>query len=260
MNALGQFSKKDLKIATDVWITKLFTNLDYTGRFYYYNDTKKMSFDIENAKLDFVSMNPLNLIKHFDLSKLEPSFSEGAKDVNDLYLVVLINAKSNINSYKDFKNKKIILDLNEPVSKMCIDYYYLKANGDLNINYENSTSSQNSILKLFFNKADVTIVRYKNYKLSIELNPQIAKKVLVFEKTKLRNTQMGMYRKSLNIALKEMITHQSSILNQSVDGRQILDIYKIEKIEQTNMQDLANIKKFYEKFRKLKEEKDKGSN
>mgnify|MGYP003387159272 CR=1 FL=1 len=250
---LEKFTKTDLKVATDVMLTKLLTSINYEGEFSYYDDIKKMHKDLENAKLDYVSLNPLNLIKYFDLTKLEPSFSEGAKDINNLYLVVLVNAKSNIKSYKDFKNKKIFINLRDPVSKMYIDYHYLKANGNLDIYYKNSSSSQNSILKLFFNKADITIVRYKNYTTAIELNPQIAKKVLLFEKTTFRNTQIGMFRKNLDPQIKKMFSKQAYLLDKTVQGRQILDIYKTDKLEETNMKDLRNIKIFYENFIQLKQ-------
>lgn len=236
-------------------ITKVLLDTEIKPKFKYYDDMKKMSRDIDENKVDYISTQALKIIKYFNIENLEAAFGEGTKDMNDWNLIVLVNSDFTAGNWKELADKRIILNKNNPLHELYVNYSLLTHDIKKITNVTYSTNYQNSILKLFFKKADVALVTRKSYDLAKELNPQVSKMVLVLEETNLSDIQLSFFRKNLDDESKKLILRTANSFDSTVEGRQILTIFKTDMLKKTEMKNLEPIKKLYDNYNKLKLEK-----
>lgn len=255
LSGTNLLSKKDMKVATDILLKKILENLDVKTNYKYYYNPKEIAKDMNTGKLDYVSVSPLNIVKYFNLDNLDKAFGQGSNDMNDYNLIIISRSDLNIKSNKELANKKILMDTKNNLHSLYINNLFLKYIGNKKANTIYSRSYQKSILDLFFKKADVAIVTQKSYDISVELNPQIAKKVSILRKTNIKDVQLGFFRKSLDEKLKRSMGKAGQELNFSDDGKQLLTLYKTEKIVETNMEILIPIKELLNNYKKLKKSK-----
>lgn len=255
LSGTNLLSKKDMKVATDILLKKILKDLDVKTKYKYYYNPKEIAKDMNTGKLDYVSVSPLNIVKYFNLDNLEKAFGQGSNDMNDYNLIVIYRNELNIKSNKELANKKILIDTKNNLHSLYINNLFLKYIGNKKANTIYSRSYQKSILNLFFKKADVAIVTQKSYDISVELNPQIAKKVSILNKTNIKDVQLGFFRKSLDEKIKKNMRRAAQSLNSTDDGKQLLTLYKTEKIVETNMKILIPIKELLNNYKKLKKSK-----
>ena len=248
-------SKKDMKVATDILLKNILGNLDIKSNFKYYNSPLEIQKDINSSNLDYITVSPLRVVKYLDLDSLEKAFGQGSNNMKEYNLILISRSELNIDNDKELANKKILINTKNELHALYINYIFLKNIGNQKAKLHYSRSYQRSILDLFFKKADVAIVTQKSYDIAIELNPQIAKKVSILKKTNISDVQLGFFRKSLNEKIKESMRTTAASLNSTVEGKQLLSLYKTEKIVETDLNLLKPIRELVNKFNKLKKVK-----
>jgi len=255
-SAVEKYSKKDMKIATDIWLTKLLENIDYQVRFNYYDKISEMAEDLNNNKLDYVAGFGLNFVKHFDLSKLEDAFAQGYFDNKGETFVLLTHKDGKINSWDDIDTDTLIaVDKYDSLAKMYVKTKLYKHKNSINVNFLNLEGRNKAILKLFFNKTEVAISTNRAFALLKELNPQIGEKIKIMDDTQLTSNGFGFFRKNLDPKIKKELLDTTSTLTSNEYGKQLLAIYKVETLRNTTVEGLKPIQELYEKFQKIPEAK-----
>lgn len=248
-------SKKDMKVATDILLTKILENLDVQPNFEYYDSPLKIQKDIDTSKLDYITVTPLRVVNYLDLDSLEKAFGQGSNNMKEYNLILISRSELNIDNDKELADKKILMNTKNELHTLYIDYIFLKNIGNQKAKLHYSRSYQRSILDLFFKKADIAIVTQKSYDIAIELNPQIAKKVSIFKKTNISDAQLGFFRKGLDEKIKKSMRNATNNINSTVKGKQLLSLYKTEKIVETDLNLLKPIRELVSKYNKLKKVK-----
>ena len=254
-SAMVGATKKDVKIATDLLMENVLTDIDIQSEFKYYEDITTMAKDMNDGKLEYISIHPIKLIKYFNLDNLEKAFGEGTDDKKALDLILLVRKDLNIGSWKDLRGKTVLLDTNNLLHELYFDYSLLLEDLGSSVNSLHSVRYSRSLLKLFFNKADAALVTRRSYKLAIELNPQMAQRIVLLEETNLSDIQLGFFRKGMQNNLKIKMIEAAKRFNSGVVSRQALDIYQTEKLVETDMSVLKPIQDLQNKYYKLKKNK-----
>lgn len=248
-------SQKDVKIATELLMENILVDLDLEADFKYYSSLAKMSEDVNNGKVDYISLNPLKAIQHFNLNNLEKAFGEGKHNKRDAELIILVRKELKVKSWKDLKNKKILFNKKNPLHQLYIDYALLSKDLEGKVHDIHSIKYKESILKLFFKKGDAAVVTRKSYTFAIEFNPQVAKRIVIFEETGLSDTQLGFFRKSLDEETKKIMAKAAKNFGSTILEKQILAIYKTEILIETDLNMLNPARELQSKYNKLKKEK-----
>jgi len=248
-SSMSNYSKKDLDISMNIWLKKIAKTKGYDAKMIFYDDPMDAVKDINENKLDYVSGFPLVFVKYFDLSKLSDAFSGGPKNIDDNIFVILTHNKKNISSWKDIKKPRIGIQKNDEI--MFLYSRYKTKNKKIYIHKYSNRSRV--ILDLFFNKLDIAIVPKKSFMLAYELNPQIKQKIKILESTGIISTNLGLYRKSLSKDIKDDIYKAAKELFSTVQGQEMLVVFKADKMIKTKVSDLDSIKEFYEKYKKFKQ-------
>lgn len=76
--AMAGATKKDVEIATGLLMEKVLVGIDIETDIKYYEDLNKMSQDMDNGHLEYISIPPLKLIKYFNLNNIDLIKNTGA--------------------------------------------------------------------------------------------------------------------------------------------------------------------------------------
>lgn len=249
-DSMTNYSKKDLKIAMNLWLQKISKKSGYEAHMYFYDDPKQAVKDLAAGKIDYVSAFPLVFVKYFDLSKLTDGFSGGLEHPETNNFAVLVKNDKSIKSWKDMKNPRIGIQKNDLLMHLYAKYKTNNINQEI-VDYKNRSKT---VLDVFFNKLDVAIVPLRSFTLAKELNPQIGKKIKILEITHLNATNLGFYRKSLDEKVKKDVMKSAMKIFSSQKGHQMMMIYKADKIIKTKLSDLKPVEEFYKKYKIFKNE------
>jgi ABC-type phosphate/phosphonate transport system substrate-binding protein len=245
-DSMTNYSKKDLKIAMNVWLQELAKKAGYTSQMFFYDDPKKIVADLKAGKIDYISAFPLVYVKYFDLNLLSDGFSGGLQNREDNLFVVLVRNDSKIRSWDDIRKIDPRVGIQKHDEIMHLYSKYKTKNIDLPI--EDYSKRSRAILDLFFNKLDVVIVPHISFILATELNPQLAKKIKILEVTKINATNLGFLRRSLDEKIKHDVYLQAERIYATPKGRQMMMIYKADKLIRTKLSDLKPVEEFYKKY------------
>lgn len=254
---MSEISKKDLLIATNIWIEEMAKDVGYGAKSTVYDTPEELMKAFEENKVDYVASSGLDFVEHFDLSKLSDGFMKGHEDGSTETFVIVVKKDSNIKNVVDLQSKRVAMQKNDKIMNLYIENNILDNNLEYDVVYEVHSTRQRAILQLFFDKVDAAIVTNKSFKLFSEMNPQIKKTIKILKATSLQATNFGFIRKSLDEKTRNIMNIRAVSLDKDDRGKQLLSLYKVEIVVESKLEDLGPTRNVYEKNMKLKKRKNK---
>lgn len=254
-SSLNALTRKDLTIASDIWLKEMAREINYETQSHVYDDPAQMVQDLADNKLDYVAASGLVFVKYFDLSKLEDGFASGFFNGEKETFVILVQKESGIKSVEDLRNKTIALQKDDTIVSFYLEERFSKNNTSQNLLLEEFPTRQRALLKLFFNNVQAAVITNKSYELAKELNPQIGEKIKILEATNIEATNFGFLRKNLNENTKKILRSVSKNVHTSERGRTLLTLYKTEIITDSKLKDLKPFEELYKKNQATNKEK-----
>lgn len=253
-SALNNFSKKDIKVALDIWLIQLSVNAGYTAKITYYDNPEKMADDLNHDKVDYVSGFGLMFVSFFDLSKLSDGFTGARLSRDDSKFVVIVPNNNEVMDWKDLSNAVIGIQEDDKGIELYIKLNLLKI-GNAKPKIERFKNRQTTLLKLFFGKVDAAVVTLGTFNLARELNPQITKRLKIMAISDVKADHYGFYRKNLSESIKENITASAKKFIDDEYGRQMLLLLQSDKIVDSRLTELEPMQKLFDSYNKLKKER-----
>jgi ABC-type phosphate/phosphonate transport system substrate-binding protein len=253
-SSMDALSKKDVAIASDVWLKEIAREINYETQSTVYDDSAQMAQDLVDGKLDYISAFGLVFVEHFDLSKLEDGFAAGFFNGEKETFVILVQKESGIKSLADLRDKRIAIQKNDAVAKLYIKNGLHAKEAAESFTEEALPTRQRALLKPFFGQVNAAVVTNKSYELAKELNPQIGQKLRVLEVTDLEATNFGFLRKNLDEKTKNVLRDIAKNIHKTERGKTLLTLYKTEVLSDSKLKDLQPFKELYEKTLQLKKE------
>ena len=241
-SASSAVSKKDMTIASDVWLTQIASDVDLHPITKMYDDPAEMAQDVADGKLDYIAASGFTFVKYFDLSLLQDGFTQGFLNGKEEKFVFVVRKESDIKSVADISTQKIAMQEDDSVIKLYLKDKIKKSD---RVNIELFKSRQRALLKLFFGKAEVAVSTNRSFALAAELNPQIGKKLKILEVTQLQATPFGFLRKGADESMKRTLLHSVKKVHETPKGKQLLTLYKAEIIVDSKLEDLGQFQKLY---------------
>ena len=249
---MNKFSKKDIIIATEVWLKELLEGSGHKVTFTFFDNPEVLAKKLESKKIDMAIANGLDFIKYFNITNLSTGFIGGFIDDNNSKLVTVVSKNSEFKSWKSLTDKRISIMKDAPLSVLYIKYSLLKATGNDSIIILNQKSSNRALLKLFFNKVDAAVITQHAFNIAKELNPQIGEKLAIIDNSNIKTRDFGYFRKDFNKELKKELISITSNINKDIRGKQMLTLYKAEEIKPCYIKDLEPINILYKNYKNLK--------
>lgn len=207
-----------------------------------------------NLKTDFdlLYISPIEYLQLKKKFSIEPALvTETRNSFGDVYYLIT-NKSDNINELKDLKNKSInILSNNEEQSATLWLEKILRDNNLPNRNsffkkivYDNKPT--NIVLPVYFKKTNAAIITSASYDLLSELNPQIKNQIqiLVISKPFIRAI-FCFDGRNKDEKRKKFLNDYMSQIHKGTYGRQITELYMVDKLIAFKKEYLDNILDLY---------------
>ena len=250
-------SKKDIETTLTLWITDMGKHINIPVETHFYNSIEDVKKDMSSGKVNYMLIKPMDVIKYFDLEKLIDGYSPARKRDNiHNKLILVVRKDSQIKSIKDLKNKTLGLSNNNEIKTMYIDTLLMNQNLPKSKKFLSKTikytKNSKALLELFFKKIDVAIITKGTLELMNEMNPQIGKSTKILEEKSILLGNVGFFSINTDKEIIDKFNKGIKQLHDSERSKQILTLFKAERLERTNREELKKLKEFYTRYKILK--------
>ncbi len=253
-------SPKDIKTTLGLWMQELGLHIGMQIEAHFYDSVDMLEKDFTAGKLDYILINPLDLIKNFDLEEHIEGFSpsrDGANQHNTLALLVRNDLQ--IKTIHDLQGKRVGVQKDDEVGRIYLDVLLMEEGLSRHQAFFSKVIIEKKhskiLLKLFFNKIDAAVVTKGTLELVNEMNPQVGDTMHILEE---RSVQMGMasiFHKDIDPKIIEKFEHSIKTLHENKRAKQILMLFKADRLERFSKSDSDELKALYERYQTLKEDR-----
>lgn len=255
-------SLSDIEVSINFWAKdliaeesrKLNINL-FDSRAILFDTMSEMHQALLRGELDLIIAPPLGIVQTFKRDELEDGFTGMLAGNQPDNLLLVVRGDKNINSVKDLVGKRLLMPGNDELAVVFIDSLFLK---QLKAGYltkfasvQNKNKDSRILLDIYFNKADAGVVYRNAYDVMVELNPDIARTVLILEKLPIKNKNFSYFVKGYPFA-QELSKMAVTIFRQSVRAKQILDVFRTPELDHCSINELDFYEQYYADYLRLK--------
>ena len=262
--SLPEVDIKDAAAALDVWVKEIAKDLGISASSNIYSDLNALKRDFQNGKIDMGVTLSIDYINIEQELQSELALVSVKNDKVTTKYLLLVHSDSEYSRISDLKNKKIAMLKGNDLGMVFVNYCLLRENlPDANKFFqeiqEKNKPSQVT-LAVFFKQADACITTETSFKNMIDLNPQIGKMVKVIATSPELIESVSFFRKDYEETSKQRLLEKTRTLEEYPRGRQILLLFKVEKLEIVKNTALDKTRKYYKDFKRLAERKRKHAN
>lgn len=213
----------------------------------------------DKGEIDGFAGSPLDYLARKDkIGKAMAAVEYKYATLKQRFLIVA-RAGDGITQLKDLKNKRLTLD-----PDMDIEALYLNTNLLRNKLSEipeffserrDAKSPNVALMDVFFNKSDITVVRENEYKIAIELNPQLSKKLIILDKSEPFIVTLGLVSNKISEAEFARVVQSFNNIVTTEKGKKLLDIVLVNRIAVVSPDDLNSLQELLSENIVLKQSK-----
>lgn len=242
--------KKDYVLGTTVFMKAITEDAGIELSMAYYDNPRKLGEDFNSKKLDYIAADALTIVQNIPIGNLENgvmSFKDSKVDSQTLLIIGLSKDSRTINE----KLRGSVVSDGDVCSELYLKTLLLQQSPGLEPNLILTKNAQQSLLKLFFEKADIALVDRAAYNLAIELNPQMKTKLTVLKMVPLTIGPIGYMRKGIDADLRAKVITLGKQLNTTNRGKQLLQLFRASTMDDSYTKDLQNIYTLYAHYQTL---------
>lgn len=235
---LSDVDRKDAHVALKVWTENL--SKDEGIHFQTYSEIFDSLEDMEKAllekKIDMVSFSALDYLRIRKKIPVEPEIASAWSDSPFAVEMLLVRADSGISSIEQLKGKSLIIEklATGGLPQIWLDVQLMKRGFPLHqkfmdpVKYVDKANA--AVTPVFFKQATACVVRETGFQTMVEMNPQIGKQLKVIDQSPPCLRAFACYRPGYNRDDRVTLNKSAVKLHKTEKGRQILTLFKTEKI------------------------------
>ena len=242
--------QKDLILGMTYFLKQLGQDEGIDIHVAYYDDPIKLTDDFKSGKINFAAAEPLTFVRHVPSSLLDKGIMGYPKDREALHTLLILSRTNDPRPLREKLRGVIATDGDKQRSMYLQTLMIQEGLGNIPFLLE-TPSNQQSILKLFFNKADLALVDLSSYNLATELNPQLKRDLSIVKSFPLTMGGVSYARKDLSPNVRAAMVRGSLKLSASTKGKQMLSLFRSETAEECSLDELDSVRKLYERYQYL---------
>ena len=257
-------SLSDIEVSMNFWV-KDFITVEARKRGIEVFDSRALLFDniidihdaLIRGELDFVIAPPMLLAKFFQRSELQDGFTgilQGRRPDN---LMLIARGDKHLQGVQDLKGKRITLHENDEFAAMYLDSLFLEQFHQpverLASQILKQTKGSRIVLDVYFGNVDAGLVYRNAFEVMAELNPDIAKKLIVIDQYPIKSRNFGYFASSYPYA-KELTLIASESFLGSARAKQILEVFKTPEIDNCAVSELDAYLQFDQRYQVLRKQ------
>jgi ABC-type phosphate/phosphonate transport system substrate-binding protein len=224
----------------------------------FYKNKNALISELQSDLLDFVSITAWDYYDFNLGSKVIPMVTSSL-NINSKYekYYLVTHKNSNIKSMQDIAQKEIQIPRTNSIQLI---KNWLKAESINKLGKSKASSikiietKQNenqTLLKIFFNKNGLAVIREGLFQTACEMNPQLKQSIIILgESTNFVNYFLAQ-RKGLDPTIHSEIVNEAIKLPNTIEGKQILNIMKTEKVFKVTDSDFKEVKNLFNYYNSI---------
>ncbi len=264
MKVLVETELKDARSAVDYWmkIVGRKVNLEIDG--YIYENLDDLRNDFKHGLIDWINISPSDYLQIKDdiEADLGPSPLMGRKTIRRYFLIAQSN--SLISEVKDLMGKKLSVTYDNEGGRIFLNTLLWDNNMQgIERHFQELIKKRTfgqAILSVFFGQADACITTDYAFETLVELNPQIRDKLKIVASSPALLHSVSIFRKNLDEIVRRIIENEVYNLDKTVEGQQVLTLFKIDGMVPIQESDLHSFVELYQKYLRLGGDRIKSAN
>ena len=247
---------KDANSAIDYWIRTIAgrLNAELIGKIY--ENLELLHKDFKNGLIDWAILAPNDYVQFMNdiEAELGPVPLIEGKTKREYFLVV--RSDSSISHIGDLKGKRMAWVTENDAGRIYVNTLLMQnklpeIEDYFDVCIDKRTFSQ-AILAVFFGQADACITNDKTFKTLGVLNPQIRERLKILAASPAYLHAVSIFKKNIDPKIKSDIENEVYNLNGTVEGKQILMLFRIDGMVPVHEPDLNPTIELMKEYFKLK--------
>lgn len=262
-NIIDGVDIKDAEAAFKIWTDSFLKRLrnkriydfDFEGKIY--SDLKSLKADVDNKSINFFNVSTIEYFSLVDRAKFIP-FLSGTNHPShnfDVYLIIT-NVNNHVDDLKQLKNVSISIpkSIEKSIGNHWLKSLLREELGKTNFNSISFLSSKQkdseAMLSVFFDKTDYVLITESSFDLGCELNPSLKSKIKILQRSENLLNGVFAYRVGTDPYTVKSISDVAIDIHKDIEGKQILNLFKIQKIIQVTEKDIVESEAVINKYNK----------
>lgn len=235
---LADVDRKDAHVALKVWTENLSKDEGIFFKTYseIFDSLEDMVKALVEEKIDMVSFSALDYLRIRSLIPVEPEIASAWSDSPFAVELLLVRSDSGISSVEQLQEKSLIIEklATGGLPQIWLDTQLMKRGLSLHqkfmspVKYVDKPNA--AVTPVFFKQAVACIVRETGFRTMVELNPQIGKQLKIIDQSPPCLRAFACYRPGYPREDRKTLNKSAVKLHTTEKGRQILTLFKTEKI------------------------------
>jgi phosphonate transport system substrate-binding protein len=250
--------KENAQAAAKLWSNLVIKKKKGIAETRIYNGCSDMEKDLVAGKVDLVVLRSNEYLELKNRALLEPLFiSARGQELYDNF-ILLVRRESGIHSIKELRGKSFIQQAgnSSEIHRIWFETLMLKEGVHDQEHYFSSIkevmSPSQALMPVFFKSADACILSRRSFEVMAELNPQLHKDLTVIAESRPLATGVIAVRKDYNNRHREMLKEVLETLDQDVQGRQLLTLFRMTSLVPYRQVYLQSMGEFLKEYHELK--------
>lgn len=221
----------DVRVSLQVWAEEMGRGYGLKAKALMYDDMPRLQLDAMQGRVDIVIAPGMEIAEAFTPEQLSVGFI-GLREGGEEGLALIALKQTGPASFEDLRGKRVLRLANDRLSDVFLETQceqYAASCAELFQQVPEKRDVQ-SVHKVFFGKADAALVRLSALQAAIEMNPQIGQRIQVLIDWKSSSLSFGMMTAQSTPAFREQIVKSALQATQTVRGRQILELFKVDRM------------------------------
>ncbi|MFZ3052320.1 MAG: PhnD/SsuA/transferrin family substrate-binding protein [Sulfuricurvum sp.] len=248
----ARMSKKDYVLGMNVFVKELIRSEKIEGETISYDDPIKLADDFESGKINMIACDALTIVDNIPFSYLQNGIMGYKNNKTDNQTLLLISNTEDTRPFPE-KLRGSITTNGDTTAELYVKTLMLQNGLSESVNWIVTKNPQQSILKLFFKKADLALVDRGSFMIAAELNPQLKSKLTILKSIPLTVGAVSFMRKGMSPILHQQVLALGKEMNSTPRGKQLLQLFRGTYMDESSPKELENVyalKKQYETLHK----------
>lgn len=236
----AKMPKKDYVLGMNVFIKEIIKTEQIDAETLSYDDPIKLAEDFQSGKLNMIACDPLTIVEHIPYRYLESGIMGYKGSKNDIQTLLLIGLSDDHRKFSD-KLKGYIISDGDRTAQLYLRTLMLENALYSEPEFLLVKNSQQSLLKLFFKKADLALVDRSSYLLAVELNPQLKTDLIILKSTPLTISSVSYLRRGISPELQRRIITLGKKMHTDARGKQLLSLFRGSYVDECRPSELESV-------------------
>ena len=237
-NMFSDMNENDARASIKVWgqLVAKRNNCPHDLTTQIFRNYDELLQSLKEKKVDAVGLLMTDFDKLRRKTSLAPIFLPYLAGKSTDRYILLVHRDSPIKSLADLRKRSIQLlsNSNGSLAPMWLDLHLneqgLPTASQFAGKIVSNTKLSNVVLSVFFRQYDACVVTHSGFNTMSELNPQLAKQLIVLAESPELVVGLFAFRADYNPPFKEQLITSISNLQKTLPGRQILTIFHINEL------------------------------